>query len=57
MPDTTAVALTTPTCVGHFRGTVTVTVAAWRCGRSHFSRPSQVRFSCATVRTPPSTSW
>jgi len=27
MPDMTAVALTTPTCVGHFRGTLTVTVA------------------------------
>src|SRR5581483_7239893 len=52
MPDTTAAALTTPTCAAVFRGTLTVTVAACRCGRSHFSRPSQLRFSCATVRTP-----
>ena len=32
--------------------TLTVTVAECRCGRSHFSRPSQLRFSCATVSTP-----
>src|ERR1700722_3621948 len=54
IPLSTAVALTTPTCTGQVRGTVSVTVAEGRCGRSHFSRPSQVRFSWVMVSTPSS---
>src|SRR5260370_18587238 len=50
----TAVALTTPTCTGQFRGTVTVTAAEGPCGRSPFSRPSQVGFSWVLLSTPSS---
>jgi hypothetical protein len=45
MPDTTAVAATTPTCAGQSRGTMTVISAEWLRGRSHSSSPSQVRSS------------
>jgi hypothetical protein len=54
MPHITALALTTPSWVAQVRGTVTVTDAECRCGRSHFSRPSQVRFSWEMVSTPSS---
>src|ERR1700729_2827839 len=50
----TAAALTTPTCTGQLRGTVTVTAAEGRCGRSHFSSPSQLRFWWVTVSVPSS---
>ena len=45
MPDTIAVAATTPTWAGQSRGTVTIRSAEWLRGRSHSSRPSQVRSS------------
>src|SRR5580692_8216037 len=54
MPHITALALTTPSWVAQVRGTVTVTDAECRCGRSHFSRPSQVRISWEMVSTPSS---
>ena len=44
-PDTTAVALTTPSCVGQSLWTVIVMFAECRCGRSHPRSPSQVRSS------------
>ena len=46
IPDTTALALTTPSWIGHSGGTVIVMVAASAgCGRSQPSSPSQVRSS------------
>ena len=44
-PDMTAVALTTPSCVGQSLWTVIVMFAECRCGRSHPRSPSQVRSS------------